>query len=126
MLQAAAIFLLFCLAGETSRKIYRERAVFLQHQQTTIAAWLVWLCPLPLILPFVSREFWLLFFPLPLASLFFLPAIVVARGNHRCFDKSGDDRVKPAAAAVDQLVTFGLMGMAGMLVFTLLLWFRNH
>src|SRR5581483_2927961 len=125
MLQAIAGFLLLCLAVDTTRKIYSHAAVFLEQRQSTIAGWLVWLCPLPLFLPLVSRQFWVLFFPLPIAAVFFLPVLIIANANRKCFEKSGDDRVKSAAAAVDGLITFGYMGMAGMLVFTILLWVKK-
>jgi len=126
MLQIVAILLLLCLAIDTTRKVYSQRAVFLEHRQSTMAAWLVWLCPLPLVLAFLSREFWVLFFPLPIAAMFFVPALVIANTNRKGFQKSGDGRVKSAAATVDGLLTFGYMGMAGMLVFTIWLWVRNH
>ena|SRR5437763_1267384 len=126
MLQAIAILLLLCLAIDTTRKVYSQRAIFLELGQSTMAAWLVWLCPLPLLLPFVSRQFWVLFFPVPISALFFLPALLIANANRKCFEKSGDGRVRSAAATVDGLITFGYMGMAGMLVFTIWLWMRKH
>jgi len=126
LLHFAGIFLLLCLAVETTRRIYRHRGVFAELGQTTAVMWLIWLCPLPLLLPLLSRQFWLLFFPLPSAVMFFIPALVVAITNRQRFDRSGDGRVKPAAAAVDQVVTFTVMGMAGMLVFTVMLWMRRQ
>ncbi|HVV72593.1 MAG TPA: hypothetical protein VHI52_14020 [Verrucomicrobiae bacterium] len=126
MLQGIAIFLLLCLAIDTTRKIYAQRAIFSEHGQSIMAAWLVWLCPLPLVLPFVSRQFWVLFFPIPISALFFVPALVVANVNRKSFEKSGDNRVKSAAATVAGLITFGCMGLAGMLVFTVWLWTRKH
>jgi hypothetical protein len=126
MIQALAILLLLRLARDTTRKVYRERAVFMEHQQSMMAAWLVWPCPLPLILPFISRRFWFLFSPLPLAMLFFVPVIAVATANRQCFDKSGNPTVKPAAAVVDHVITFEAMGMAGMLAFIVWFWLRKH
>jgi hypothetical protein len=87
---------------------------------------LVWLYPVPLLLPYLDRHFWSFFFPLPIAELFFVPAMLLALINRRCFDKSGDDRVKPAAAAVDHLITFGFMGIMGTLLITISLWSRSR
>jgi hypothetical protein len=39
--------------------------------------WLVWLFPLPPLLPHLDRQFWLLY-PLPIAGAFFVPALAVA------------------------------------------------
>ena len=98
------------------------RDVFKRLGQSTVVMWLVWLVPLPLLLPFLDRRFWQLFAPMPFAVVFFIPALIAANTNRRCFSRSGDDRVKPALATVDLLIMFGFLGMAGMLVFTGLIW----
>jgi len=126
MLQVIALCLLVWVAFETTRVCHRERTVFLELRQTDAVKWLVWLYPLPFALPFLHHPMmWLLFFPIPFSAFFFAPAIAIAVQNRRCFDKSGDDRVKPAASAADNVITAGIMGIMGTLVFTVFLWTRR-
>src|SRR5947209_6661880 len=111
MLQVIAILLLICLAIYATRQIQLQRDVFVEERQTTAAQFLVWLYPLPFILPVLDHLFWGLFFPVPIAALFFAPAMAVATVNRKRFDRSGNPRVKPARNAMDHVVTFGIMGV---------------
>src|SRR2546426_1026808 len=96
MLQVIALCLLVWVSVETTRVFHRERTVFLELRQTDAVKWLVWLYPLPFALPFLHHPMMsLLFFPIPFGAFFFAPAIAIAVENRKCFDKSGDDRVKP-------------------------------
>ena len=127
MLQLIALCLLVWFAIHTTGAFWREQAVFSRLGQTTAVRWLVWLYPLPFVLPLLHRPLiWLLFFPIPLAALFFAPAIVTAAQNRKCFDKSGDDKVRPATAAVDNVITVGIMGILGTFALTAWLWLRKH
>ena len=125
MLQIAAILLLLCLAlMRHARSTGSETCSSNSAKQPLQCAW--YGC-IPAAYPSVSESRVLAsFFPLPIAPLFFVPALAVAMSNRKRFDRSGDGCVKAAAAAVDQLITFGIMGMAGMLVFTGWLWIRNQ
>jgi hypothetical protein len=126
MLQIVALCLLLWFAVETTRTCHRERAVFSGLRQTDAAKWLVWLYPLPFALPLLHLPLvGLLYFPLPLSALCFVPAIVAALQNRRAFDKSGDGKVKPAATAADHVITVGIMGMMGTLGLTAYLWIRR-
>ncbi len=126
MLQILALCLLFWAAVAATRALHRERAVFLELGQTTAAQWLVWLYPLPFALPLLHRPLLgPLFYPIPFSALFFAPAVAVAMQNLRRFDRSGDDRVKSAAAAADYVVTAGVLGIMGTLAFTGYLWLRR-
>src|SRR6266568_4768687 len=108
MLQILALLILTGVAVDVSRRVYSHRAVFAQLHQTTAVAWLVWLYPLP--------------FLFPLCALFFVPALISARTNQKCFEKSGDARVKPALAAVYAASCAGVMGIMGVLVLTFYAW----
>src|ERR1041384_441686 len=126
MLQVIVLCLLLWVAVEATRRFNRERAVFLELGQTDAAKWLVWLYPLAFALPLLHRPLvWVLFFPIPFSALFFVPAIAMAVQNRRRFDRSGDDRAKPAASAVDYVITAGILGVMGTLVFTAYLWMRR-
>ena len=59
---------------------------------------------------------------IPLGTLFFIPALMSARATRKCFELSGDGRVKPALAAIDMATTAGIMGIAGVLLLTVLVW----
>jgi hypothetical protein len=97
MLQILALLLLTGAAVDIARKVYCHRAIFAQLRQTTAIAWLVWLYPLPFFLPLLDKSFFpLLLFRIPIGILFFVPALISARANQKCFEMSGDDRVKPA------------------------------
>ena len=114
MLQVIALCILVWVAFETTRVLRRERRVFLELRQTDAVKWPVWLYPLPFALPFLHHPMIsLLFFPIPFGAFFFTPAIAIAIENRKCFDKSGDDRVKPAALAADHVITAGIMGIMG-------------
>ncbi len=123
MLQILAFIILACAAVDISRRVHLNRAVFAQLGQPTSIAWLVWLYPLPFFLPLFAKSFFaFMLFRVPLGVLFFLPALMSARVTGRCFELSGDDRVKQAKAAVDMTMCAGIMGIMGVLIFTFLCW----
>jgi hypothetical protein len=125
MLQIIGIFLLGWLAIETTRVVYQHHALFSELQISLVTPWLVWLFPLPLVLPMIHRVFLYLNYPIPLGAIFFLPGIIVARQTGRRFDQSGHPRAKPIITAMAHVVTFGIMGMMGICVFTVFLWMRH-
>jgi hypothetical protein len=123
MLQILALLILVCVAADISRRVHLSRAVFVQLSQPTSIAWLVWLYPLPFLLPLFAKSFFaFVLFRVPLGVLFFLPALMSARETRKCFERLGDGRVKPALAAVDMTVCAGIMGIMGVLVLTFLVW----
>jgi len=123
MLQILALIILVCVAADISRRVHLSRAVFTQLGQPTSLAWLVWLYPLPFLLPlFVKSFFAFMFFRIPLGIVFFVPALISARATRKCFEISGDGRVKPALAAVDMAMCAGIMGIMGVLILTFLVW----
>jgi hypothetical protein len=126
MLQILALLILVCTAADISRRVYLTRAVFEQLAQPTSIAWLVWLYPLPFFLPLFAKSFFAFFlFRIPLGILFFVPALISARATRKCFEVSGDGRVKPGLVAVDMTACAGIMGIMGVLVLTFLLWVFN-
>src|SRR4029078_12113909 len=117
MLQILALLILVCTAADISRRVYLTRAVFEHLAQPTSIAWLVWLYPLPFFLPLFAKSFFAFtLFRIPLGVLFFFPALISARANRKCFEVSGDGRVKPALAAVEMAVSAGIMGIMGVLM----------
>jgi hypothetical protein len=125
MLQIFAIILLGALAMRTSWVINQKSEIFAEVQQSKAVQWLVWLFPLPFVLPFLDRFFWHSFFPLPLAALFFVPGIVMARNAHSGFDRSGNLKRKEAASTMGHVVTFGILGVMGVCIFTIYWWLRR-
>ena len=124
MLQIIALVLLCCLAIQTTRSIRNHATAFSELQASSAAQWLVWLYPLPFAFPLLDRFFSQLFFPLPLGALFFVPGIIAARKALVAFERSGHPKAKPAASCLGHVVTFGVMGMMGVCVFTGFLWMR--
>lgn len=123
MLQILALLILVCVAADISRRVHLSRAVFAELSQPTSIAWLVWLYPLPFLLPLFAKSFFaFVLYRVPLGILFFVPALMSARETRKCFERSGDGRVKPALAAVDLTVCAGMMGIMGVLVLTFLIW----
>ena len=123
MLQILAIIGLIGVAMETARTVRRERAIFVEFGQTTAVEWLVWLYPLPLVIPlFVPQSVGFLLFPIPLGILFFLPAMAVGYLNRQCFQRAGTDRVDRAQNAADHVVMSGVLAMLVFGGVTLLLW----
>ena len=123
MLQIFALLILTGVAIDIARRIYSNRAIFLELGQPTAIAWLIWLYPLPFLLPLFAKSFFVLFlFRIPMGALFFVPALIAARGNQRCLELAGSDRVKPALAAVYIAQCAGIMGMMGVLMLCFLLW----
>jgi hypothetical protein len=123
VLQILALIILTCVAADISRRVHLSRAVFAQLSQPTSIAWLVWLYPLPFFLPLLAKSFFaFMLYRIPLGVLFFIPALMSARATRKCFERSGDGRVKPALAAVDMTVCAGIMGIMGVLVLTFLVW----
>jgi hypothetical protein len=123
MLQILALICLIGVAIDTARTVQRERAVFAEFGQTTAIKWLVWLYPLPLVIPiFVPSLARYLLFPIPLGIVFFLPAIAVGKLNHRCFQRAGTDRVDRAERAADHVVMSGVFAALGFLGFAFVLW----
>ena len=95
----------------------------MQFAQPTSIAWLVWLYPLPFLLPLFAKSFFAFFlFRVPLGILFFVPALISARATQKCFEVSGEGRVKPALAAVEMAMLAGIMGIMGVLILTFLVW----
>ena len=123
MLQILALIILACVAVDISRRVHLNRAVFTQLGQPTTIAWLVWLYPLPFFLPLFAKSFFaFMLFRVPLGVIFFIPALMSARATRKCFELSGDGRVKPALAAVDMTTCAGIMGIMGVLILTFLIW----
>lgn len=123
MLQILALIVLACVATDISRRVHLNRAVFTQLGQTTSIAWLVWLYPLPFFLPLFAKSFFAFtLYRIPLGILFFVPALMSARATRKCFELSGDGRVKPALAAVGMTECAGIMGIMGVLILTFLVW----
>jgi hypothetical protein len=123
MLQILALLILTGVAIDVSRRVYAQRTIFTEFRQHASIAWLVWLFPLPFLLPLFAKSFFALFlFRIPLGVLFFVPALLSARRNQDCFERSGDGRVKPALAAAHTVSLAAIMGIMGVLVFTFYLW----
>ena len=123
MLQILTLIILVCVTFDISRRVYLSRAIFAQLCQPTTLAWLVWLYPLPFFLPLFAKSlFGFALFRVPLGVLFFIPALMSARATRKCFELSGDGRVKPALAAVDMATCAGIMGIMAVLMLTFLLW----
>jgi hypothetical protein len=103
--------------------VYLSQAIFAQLSQPTSVAWLVWLYPLPFFLPLFAKSFFaFVLFRIPLGVLFFVPALISARATRKCFELSGDGRVKPALAAVDMATCAGIMGIMAVFILTFLVW----
>src|SRR4026209_1592565 len=97
MLQIFALIVLACMAADISRRVHLHRAIFVQLGQSTSIAWLVWLYPMPFLLPLFAKSFFaFVLFRIPLGVLFFIPALMSANETRKCFELSGDGRVKPA------------------------------
>jgi hypothetical protein len=123
MLQVLALIILACIAADVSRRVHLSRAVFMQLSQPTSVAWMVWLYPVPFLLPLFAKSFFaFLLYRIPLGILFFIPALMSARVTRKCLELSGDGRVKPALAAIEMTTTAGIMGIMGVLVLTVLCW----
>jgi hypothetical protein len=123
MLQILALIILVCVAADISRRVHLSRAVFAQLSQPTSIAWLVWLYPLPFFLPLFAKSFFaFVLFRVPLAVLFFIPVLMSARATRKCFELSGDGRVRPALAAVDMTTCAGIMGIMAVFILTFLIW----
>jgi hypothetical protein len=123
MLQILTFIILTCIAADISRRVYLSRAIFAQLSQPTSIAWLVWLYPLPFFLPLFAKSFFaFVLFRIPLGVLFFVPALMSARATRKCFELSGDGRVKPALAAVDMTTCAGIMGIMAVFILTFLVW----
>jgi len=123
MLQILALLILTTVAVDISRRVHLNRAVFTALGQPTSIAWLVWLYPLPFFLPLFAKSYFVfMLYRVPLGVLFFVPALLSARATRKCFELSGDGRVKPAMAAVDMTTCAGIMGVMGVLILTFLCW----
>jgi hypothetical protein len=123
MLQIVTLLILISVVVDISRKVYSHRVVFARLNQTTAIAWLVWLYPLPFFLPLFDKPFFVfILFRIPIGALFFVPALVIAKTNQKCFEMSGDGRVKPARAAVSATLCAGIMGVMLVFVLTFLVW----
>jgi hypothetical protein len=123
MLQIAALIILVCIAADISRRVHLSRAIFTHLAQPASVAWLVWLYPVPFLLPLFAKSFFaFLLYRIPLGMLFFIPALISARATRKCFELSGDGRVKPALAAIDMTTIAGIMGMMGVLILSFLCW----
>jgi hypothetical protein len=123
MLYIVALIALVGVATDTARAVHRERAVFAELGQTTVIKWLVWLYPLPLVIPLLgpSAARYLLF-PVPLGVLFFVPAIAAGLRNQRRFERAGTDRVDRAQRAAGYVVMSGVLAAIGLPFFPLLTW----
>jgi hypothetical protein len=123
MLQILALLILACAAADISRRVYLNRAFFAELYQPMSIAWLVWLYPMPFILPLFAKSFFAFFlYRIPLGILFFVPGLISARATRKCFEVSDDRRAKPALAAVDLTVLAGIMGIMGVLILTFFMW----
>jgi hypothetical protein len=123
MLQILALIILACVAVDISRRVHLNRAIFTELGQPTSIAWLVWLYPLPFFLPLFAKSYFaFMLFRVPLGTLFYIPALMSARATRKCFEMSGDGRVKPAMAAVDMTTCAGIMGIMAVFILAFLTW----
>lgn len=122
LLQIGALIILTCIAADISRRVHLNRSVFAEFGQPTSIDWLVWLYPVPFILPLISKPLALLIFRVPMGMLVYIPAVMSAWTSRKRFELSGDGRVKPALAAVELASTAGIMGMMGVVLISLLAW----
>jgi hypothetical protein len=126
MAAVIAFVLLVGFAVETTRKVQLARPIFSEMRQTDSIKWLVWLYPLPFVLPYVHGPLLtVLFFPVPLSLLFFAPAILVAYRNQRSFERSGDDRVKRAESILHSVTTAGFLAIMCSLAITIRYWIKR-
>src|SRR6266566_6543530 len=110
MLQILALLILIGVAIDVSRRVYAHRTVFAECRQRTSIAWLVWLFPLPFFLPLIAKSLFAFFlFRIPLGVLFFVPALISARRNEHCFERSGDGRVKSVLAVAHTVSLTAIM-----------------
>jgi hypothetical protein len=126
MLQIIVVILLCCLAIQTTWSIHKQAAVFSELETSRAAQWLVWLYPLPFAFPLLDRWLFHLFFPLPVGALFFAPGVIAARKALATSDRSGHAKAKSAVSSLERVVTFGIMAMMGVCVFTGYLWLQRH
>ncbi|MDB6030270.1 MAG: hypothetical protein JWM16_608 [Verrucomicrobiales bacterium] len=123
MLQILALLILISVAVDVSRRVYAHRAVFAEFGQRTSIAWFVWLFPIPFFLPLFAKSFFAFFlFRIPLGILFFIPALLSARRNQDGFERSGDERVKPALATAHTVSLAAITGIMGVLALTIYSW----
>lgn len=123
MLQIAALIILACIAADISRRVHLSRAIFMELAQPVSVAWMVWLYPVPFLLPLFAKSFFaFLLYRIPLGLMFFIPALMTARASRKCFELSGDGRAKPALAAVEMTTTAGVLGMMGVLILCFMCW----
>src|SRR5690242_17078015 len=123
MLQLAALIILTCSAADISRRVHLSRAIFMELAQPLSMAWMVWLYPVPFFLPLFAKSFFaFVLYRIPLGVMFFIPALMTAHATRKCFELSGDGRVKPALAAVDMTTTAGVLGMTGVLMLCGMCW----
>jgi hypothetical protein len=123
MLQIAALIILVCLAADISRRVRLCSAVFTELRQPMSVAWMVWLYPVPFLLPLFAKSFFaLLLYRIPLGVIFFIPGLMTARASRKSFELSGDGRVKPALAAVEMTTTTGLLGIMGIMILCFICW----
>jgi hypothetical protein len=55
MLQILALIILASVAADISQRVYLSRAVFTQLAQPASVAWMVWLYPVPFLLPLFAK-----------------------------------------------------------------------
>jgi hypothetical protein len=123
MLQILALVMMVSIAADISRRVHLSRDFFAELSQPTSIAWLVWLFPLPFLLPLFAKSFFAaVLFRVPLGTLFFLPALISARETRRCFELSGDGRVKPAMAAVNLTTNTAILGIVAVLALSVIAW----
>jgi hypothetical protein len=123
MLQVILIMALIGIAIDTTRTVRRNRALFAEFKQTTAVQWLVWLYPLPLVIPIFDPSLvTYLVFPLPLGILLFLPAITVATVNRRHFERAGTDRADRAQQAADRVIMSGVLAVICFLAVAVVSW----
>jgi hypothetical protein len=111
------------LARNTSRVIAGNRALFEEfHVVPSLRRW-VWLYPIPIVLgliPVPALQF--LVVGAALGAVFFIPGIVSAVRTRARFQTAGTDRVDPAQKAADHAVLGGVLGVFGVLIYTIAFW----
>jgi hypothetical protein len=126
MLQYVAVALLTYLAVVTTAALGRERPIFAEFHQTLALRWWVWLFPVTYALPLCWRLCWRLFFPAPLGMVLLFPPMILAFRARQRLERCGTDRTKPAERIMGQVLTFGAMAIAGLLLPMVIYWLTPH
>lgn len=111
MISLLFIIAMTVIAVQVTKEVLRNKEVFEEFGQTKKILFLVYLFPLAPVILLVGGYYMNMPIVYILASICFLPALILARKQDLAFQMAGTSKVKDAKEVISKVNTSGIVGL---------------